>query len=181
LRCALLLLLFQVVPIAIGANASFRNWALYNRRNVGGSTIPCRDQRSGVPLRGAANTFLFMVLSVTGAVVGLALALLLNRPFHGKSWCNGPVGALMVAPVSPHHGALDVQRPVRHRQCGTEAIASTGSRAGAAMERIRIILLTTSGCGRRGSRCCCSPACRVCEEPFEAAAIDAPDLRYSGS
>ena len=31
---ALLLLLFQVVPIAIGANASFRDWALYNPKKT---------------------------------------------------------------------------------------------------------------------------------------------------
>src|SRR4051794_20128816 len=31
---ALLLTLFQVVPIVIGANASFRNWALYNPKKT---------------------------------------------------------------------------------------------------------------------------------------------------
>jgi multiple sugar transport system permease protein len=31
---ALLLTLFQVVPIAIGANASFRDWALYNPKKI---------------------------------------------------------------------------------------------------------------------------------------------------
>ena len=31
---ALLLTLFQVVPIAIGANASFRDWALYNPKKT---------------------------------------------------------------------------------------------------------------------------------------------------
>src|SRR5919205_1830800 len=31
---ALLLLLFQVVPIVIGANASFRDWALYNPKKI---------------------------------------------------------------------------------------------------------------------------------------------------
>src|SRR5690242_21435737 len=34
LPAALLLLLFQVVPIVIGANASFRDWALYNPKKV---------------------------------------------------------------------------------------------------------------------------------------------------
>ena len=31
---ALLLVLFQVVPIVIGANASFRDWALYNPKKI---------------------------------------------------------------------------------------------------------------------------------------------------
>ena len=31
---ALLMLLFQVVPIVIGANASFRDWALYNPKKT---------------------------------------------------------------------------------------------------------------------------------------------------
>jgi len=31
---ALLLLLFQVVPIVMGANASFRDWALYNPKKI---------------------------------------------------------------------------------------------------------------------------------------------------
>src|SRR5947199_5444139 len=31
---ALLMLLFQVVPIVIGANASFRDWTLYNPKKV---------------------------------------------------------------------------------------------------------------------------------------------------
>ena len=31
---ALLMLLFQVVPIVIGANASFRDWALYNPKKI---------------------------------------------------------------------------------------------------------------------------------------------------
>jgi len=31
---ALLLTLFQVIPIVIGANASFRDWALYNPKKT---------------------------------------------------------------------------------------------------------------------------------------------------
>ena len=34
LPAALLMLLFQVVPIAMGANASFRDWALYNPKKT---------------------------------------------------------------------------------------------------------------------------------------------------
>src|SRR5260370_29198447 len=84
---ALLMLLFQVLPIAIGANASFRNWALYNPKK----TWVGLDHYYGVISDPAflyvvlPNTFLFMILSVAGALVaGLALALLLNRPFKGQ-------------------------------------------------------------------------------------------------
>src|SRR3954447_17024303 len=78
---ALMLLLFQVVPIVIGANASFRDWALYNPKK----TWVGLDHYVGVLSDPAflyvvlPNTFLFMILSVAGALVaGLALALLLN-------------------------------------------------------------------------------------------------------
>src|SRR5436190_13675416 len=84
---ALLLLLFQVVPIVIGANASFRDWALYNPKR----TWVGLDHYRAVITDPAflqvvlPNTFLFMTLSVAGAlVIGLALALLLNRPFYGQ-------------------------------------------------------------------------------------------------
>ena len=84
---ALLMLLFQVLPIAIGANASFRNWALYNPKK----TWVGLDHYFAVITDPAflyvvlPNTFLFMVLSVAGALVaGLSLALLLNRPFRGQ-------------------------------------------------------------------------------------------------
>src|SRR5712675_1926768 len=84
---ALLLLLFQVVPIVIGANASFRNWALYNPKK----TWVGLDHYYAVITDPAflyvvlPNTFVFMILSVAGALVaGLALALLLNRPFRGQ-------------------------------------------------------------------------------------------------
>src|SRR5213076_2116043 len=84
---ALLMLLFQVMPIVIGANASFRNWALYNPKK----TWVGLDHYYAVMSDPAflyvvlPNTFLFMVLSVAGALVaGLALALLLNRPFRGQ-------------------------------------------------------------------------------------------------
>src|SRR5471032_3393707 len=77
---ALLMLLFQVVPIVIGANASFRDWSLNDPKKtwvglkhyVHVLTDPAFVQ---VVL---PNTFLFMVLSVTLALVtGLSLALLL--------------------------------------------------------------------------------------------------------
>src|ERR1700716_4647491 len=100
---ALLLLLFQVLPIAIGANASFRDWALYNPKK----TWVALDHYYAVISDPAflyvvlPNTFLFMILSVAGAlVVGLALALLLNRPFHGQKLVQTVLlMPLMVAPV----------------------------------------------------------------------------------
>ena len=100
---ALLLFLFQVVPIYIGANASFRDWTLYNPKK----TWVGLDHYIAVITDPAflwvvlPNTFLFMTLSVAGAlVIGLALALLLNRPFHGQKVVQTILLVpLMVAPV----------------------------------------------------------------------------------
>jgi multiple sugar transport system permease protein len=99
----LILLLFQVVPILIGANASFRDWSLYN------------PQKSWVGLKHYVyvltdpyfiglvlpNTFLFMALSVSlSLVLGLGLALLLNHDFPGRRVAQTVVlMPLMVAPV----------------------------------------------------------------------------------
>ena len=100
---ALLLLLFQVVPIAIGANASFRDWTLYNPKK----TWVGIDHYAAVITDPAflyvvlPNTILFMALSVAGALVtGLALALLLNRPFRAQKLVQTILLVpLMVAPV----------------------------------------------------------------------------------
>src|SRR5437870_12990753 len=81
---ALLLTLFQVVPIAIGANASFRDWALYNPKRTWVGLAHYEAVLSDPEFLWVVlpNTFIFMILSVAGALVlGLALALLLNRPF----------------------------------------------------------------------------------------------------
>jgi multiple sugar transport system permease protein len=100
---ALLLLLFQVVPIIIGANASFRDWTLSNPKKtwvgfahyVNVITDPAFLQVA------LPNTFLFMFASVTGAlVIGLALAVLLNRRFRGQKLVQTVLLLpLMVAPV----------------------------------------------------------------------------------
>src|SRR6202165_4340675 len=100
---AILMLLFQVVPIVIGANASFRDWALNDPKKtwvglkhyVHVLTDPAFLQ---VVL---PNTFLFMVLSVAcSLVLGLILALLLNRPFRGQRLVQTVLLLpLMVAPV----------------------------------------------------------------------------------
>jgi ABC-type sugar transport system permease subunit len=100
---ALLLLLFQVVPIVIGANASFRDWTLSNPRKtwlgfahyISVITDPAFLQVA------LPNTFLFMFASVIGAlVIGLALAVMLNRRFHGQKLVQTVLLLpLMVAPV----------------------------------------------------------------------------------
>lgn len=100
---ALLLLLFQVVPIAIGANASFRDWALYNPKKIWVGLDHYRAVLSDPAFLEVVlpNTFLFMLVSVTGALIlGLAMALLLNRPFPGQKVVQTVLLVpLMVAPV----------------------------------------------------------------------------------
>jgi len=100
---ALLLTLFQVVPIAIGANASFRDWALYNPKKtwVGLAHYQAVLSDPEFLLVVLPNTFIFMVVSVAGALaLGLALALLLNRPFAGQKLVQTVLLVpLMVAPV----------------------------------------------------------------------------------
>jgi multiple sugar transport system permease protein len=100
---ALLLLLFQVVPIAIGANASFRDWALYNPKKIWVGLDHYRAVLSDPAFLEVVlpNTFLFMLVSVTGALIlGLAMALLLNRPFPGQKVVQAVLLVpLMVAPV----------------------------------------------------------------------------------
>src|SRR5258708_19549156 len=102
---ALLMALFQVVPIVMGANASFRDWALNNPKKtwVGLShyieviTDPAFLQ---VVL---PNTFLFMAVSVCGALgIGLCLALVLNRGFRGQKLVQTIfLLPLMFAPLIP--------------------------------------------------------------------------------
>jgi multiple sugar transport system permease protein len=100
---ALVLALFQILPIVIGANASFRDWALYD------------PKRTWVGLEHYAyvltdpaflelvlpNTFLFMGLTVAVALgLGLALAHLLHRGFRGLRVVQTVLLLpLMVAPV----------------------------------------------------------------------------------
>ena len=100
---ALLLLLFQVVPIVIGANASFRNWALYNPKKtwVGLDHYYAVISDPAFLYVVLPNTFFFMILSVAGALVaGLSLALLLNRPFKAQKLVQTILLVpLMVAPV----------------------------------------------------------------------------------
>ena len=100
---ASLMLLFQVLPIVIGANASFRNWALYNPKKtwIGFDHYIAVITDPAFLYVVLPNTFLFMILSVAGALVaGLMLALLLNRPFRGQKLVQTILLVpLMVAPV----------------------------------------------------------------------------------
>src|SRR5207253_476409 len=66
---ALLMLLFQVVPIVIGANASFRDWALYNPKKiwVGFAHYHAVISDPAFLYVVLPNTFVFMILSVAGA------------------------------------------------------------------------------------------------------------------
>jgi multiple sugar transport system permease protein len=100
---ALLMLLFQVLPIAIGANASFRDWTLYNPKKTWLGLAHYREVISDPAFLEVAlpNTFLFMALSVAAALtLGLALALLLNRQFRGQKLVQTVLLVpLMVAPV----------------------------------------------------------------------------------
>ena len=100
---ALLLGLFQVVPIVIGANASFRDWALYNPKKawVGLAHYEAVITDPAFLQVVLPTPFLVRVLSVAGALaLGLGLALLLNRPFRGQRIVQTVLMVpLMVAPV----------------------------------------------------------------------------------
>src|SRR5216110_4036826 len=76
---ALLLLLFQVVPIVIGANASFRDWTLYNPKKiwVGLSHYQSVITDPAFLYVVLPNPLIFMIASVLGALsTGLGLAML---------------------------------------------------------------------------------------------------------
>ena len=100
---ALLMALFQVVPIVIGANASFRDWALNNPKKTWVGLSHYIDVITDPAFLQVVlpNTFLFMLLSVGGAlVIGLCLALALNRGFRGQKLVQTVLLLpLMVAPV----------------------------------------------------------------------------------
>lgn len=99
----LALVLFQIVPIVVGTNVSFRDWSLHD------------PQKTWVGLKNyihvlsdpaflqmvLPNTFGFMFASVISSLVlGLMVALLLNQKFTGR-WLVQTVVLLplMVAPV----------------------------------------------------------------------------------
>jgi multiple sugar transport system permease protein len=100
---ALVMLAFQIVPILMGANASFRDWTLYDpaRTWVGWSqyvAVITDPYFYGLVL---PNTLLFMIIAVSCELVaGLTLASLLNRTFPGRYLARTVLLLpLMVAPV----------------------------------------------------------------------------------
>jgi multiple sugar transport system permease protein len=100
---AVLLILFQIVPIAIGLNVSFRDWALYNPKEtwIGLKHYIAIFQDSVFINTVLPNTFIFMFGSVSiSLVLGLCLALLLNRKVRGQKIIQTVLlMPLMVAPV----------------------------------------------------------------------------------
>lgn len=95
---AVIMLLFQIVPIVIGGNASFRDWALYDPAKtwVGLDNylaVLTDPYFFGVVI---PNTFLFMVIAVgLELCAGFAIALLINRRFRGE----GIVRTLLLVPL----------------------------------------------------------------------------------
>ena len=100
---ALVLLLFQVVPILTGANASFRDWTLHDpKRTWVGLANYVHVLRDAEFLDIVLpNTFGFMVASVAcSLLLGLSIALMLNERFPGRWLVQSFVLLpLMVAPV----------------------------------------------------------------------------------
>ena len=100
---AILLLLFQVLPIVIGANASFRDWMLTNPKRtwLGWEHYKAVLTDEVFLTLVLPNTFGFMFASVgLSLVFGLSLALLLNRPYRGQKIVQTVLLLpLMVAPV----------------------------------------------------------------------------------
>ena len=100
---ALVLVLFQIVPILTGLNASFRDWTLYDpKRTWVGLANYMHVLRDSEFLEIVLpNTFGFMIASVVcSLLLGLLIALMLNRRFPGR-WLVQTLVLLplMVAPV----------------------------------------------------------------------------------
>ncbi len=103
LPALLILICFQIIPILIGANASFRVYPLFHPTKTWvGLTNYIRILTDplfyGTVL---PNTFLFMICSVIGGLVaGLGLAMMLNRHFRGARLVRTVILLpLMIAPV----------------------------------------------------------------------------------
>jgi multiple sugar transport system permease protein len=99
----LALVLFQVVPIVVGANTSFRDWSLHDPKGtwvgLANYIYVLRDPEFLTVV--LPNTFGFMFATVTcSLVLGLMLALMLNKKFAGR-WLVQSIILLplMVAPV----------------------------------------------------------------------------------
>ncbi len=98
-----ILIAFQIVPILIGANASFRDWSLFNPQKTFVGLTNYRRILTDPLFYGTVlpNTFLFMGASVTlGLLAGLTLASMLNRKFRGGRLVRTAILLpLMVPPV----------------------------------------------------------------------------------
>ncbi|NOJ41109.1 sugar ABC transporter permease [Bradyrhizobium sp. WSM 1791] len=84
----IVLVCFEIIPILIGMNASFREWSLVNpQRTWVGPKQYIAVFTDPVFLKMVLpNTFVLMILSVgVSLALGLALASLLNRPFFGRA------------------------------------------------------------------------------------------------
>src|SRR6266571_1192125 len=130
---ALLLLLFQVVPIVIGANASFRNWALYNPKKtwIGFDHYAAVISDPAFLYVVLPNTFLFMVLSVAGAlVVGLALERVRHHPLDRHLAVDAVVHAAAARrPAEPAEGAVRGRRHRRHHDLARVPFPDTADAA----------------------------------------------------
>src|SRR2546422_2548338 len=92
---------FQIVPIVIGANASFRSWSLFNPQKTFVGLANYRRILGDPLFYGTVlpNTFLFMVASVSGGLLaGLGLATLINRRFRGQRLVRTPLLLPLMGP-----------------------------------------------------------------------------------
>ncbi|MBI4573256.1 MAG: sugar ABC transporter permease [candidate division NC10 bacterium] len=103
LPAVVILITFQIVPILIGANASFRNYSLFNPQKTFVGFANYRRILTDPLFFGTVlpNTFVFMIASVSGGLLaGLTLAMMLNRRFRGERLVRTAILLpLMVAPV----------------------------------------------------------------------------------
>ena len=103
LPSVIILIAFQIVPILIGANASFRNYSLFNPQKTFVGLANYRRVLTDPLFFGTVlpNTFVFMITSVSGGLLaGLTLAMMLNRRFRGERLVRTAILLpLMVAPV----------------------------------------------------------------------------------
>ena len=99
----LVLLFFQVVPILVGANTSFRDWSLHDPKRtwIGFANYAHVLRDAEFLTMVLPNTFGFMIATVIcSLVLGLAIALMLNKRFPGRTIVQSFVLLpLMVAPV----------------------------------------------------------------------------------
>ena len=166
---ATLMVLFQVVPIVIGANASFRDWALNDPKKTWvGLKHYVAVLTDGAFLQVVLpNTFVFMALSVSLALAaGLGLALLLNRPFRGQKLVQTVLLLpLMVAPVvaaimlrwmfNDQFGIVNVRsRPDRHRRPVLVHPALERVRDHLAHRRLVVDAVVHAAAARRACKAC---------------------------